>query len=299
MLLKPSPMLREALSNLQWIASRLPKARVTFDLADLRGYHYHSGVMFAAYGGTSPVALAQGGRYVTYRCPRGHGRFSAFSSFMVEKGFVRQLTKPEIDDIAQRVAIITCTGCGAPVDIRKDHACPHCRSAFSLIDPQAVARALEGMRYDGRTLGGLHSGWMRAADHQFLQPLVVSVMDKLGAPGVRVDNEGSGYGFRTLRAFDARTGKTAWTFDTVPQPGQFGHETWGGESWKNRSGCNPWAPISADLERGIFYIANGASSTAQAQVWTSGDLPTQAVTGFGWVTGVPGTVPANVVAIAC
>lgn len=88
--------------------------------------------------------VVRSGRYVTYRCARGHGRFSAFSSFMVEKGFVRQLTKPEIDDIAQRVAIITCTGCGAPVDLRKDHACPHCRSPFSLLDPTAVARALEG-----------------------------------------------------------------------------------------------------------------------------------------------------------
>lgn len=68
----------------------------------------------------------------------------------------------------------------------------------------AVARALEGLRHDGRALGGLHTGTMRAADHQFIQPLLVSVMDKLGAPGVRVDNEGSGYGFRTLRAFDAR-----------------------------------------------------------------------------------------------
>jgi branched-chain amino acid transport system substrate-binding protein len=68
----------------------------------------------------------------------------------------------------------------------------------------AVARALEGLRYDGATLGGLHAGWMRADDHQFIQPLIVSVMDRLGAPGVRVDNEGSGYGFRTLRAFEAR-----------------------------------------------------------------------------------------------
>lgn len=68
----------------------------------------------------------------------------------------------------------------------------------------AVARAMEGLRYDGRTLGGLHTGTMRAADHQFLQPLLVSVMDRVGAPGVRFDNEGSGYGFRTLRAFDAR-----------------------------------------------------------------------------------------------
>ncbi len=95
-------------------------------------------------------SLAQGfdvvrsGRYITHRCTNGHGRFSAFSSFMIEKGFVRQLTRPEIDDIARRVAVIHCTSCGAPVDLRKDHACPHCRSAFSLLDPKAVEKALQG-----------------------------------------------------------------------------------------------------------------------------------------------------------
>ncbi len=70
-------------------------------------------------------------------------------------------------------------------------------------EPLAVARALEGLAYDGATLGGFHAGTLRAADHQFIQPLVVSLMDKLGAPGVRYDNEGSGYGFRTVRRIDA------------------------------------------------------------------------------------------------
>ncbi len=88
--------------------------------------------------------IVRSGRYLTWRCPERHGRFSAFSSFMIEKGFVRLLTRPEIDDIARRVAVIHCTSCGAPVDLRKDHACPHCRSAFSLIDPLAVQRALDG-----------------------------------------------------------------------------------------------------------------------------------------------------------
>ena len=88
--------------------------------------------------------LVRSGRYMTYRCTRQHGRFSTFSSFMVEKGFVRHMTRPEIDDLAQRVGAIYCTSCGAPVDIRKDHACPYCRAAFSLIDPQAVVRAMEG-----------------------------------------------------------------------------------------------------------------------------------------------------------
>jgi branched-chain amino acid transport system substrate-binding protein len=71
-------------------------------------------------------------------------------------------------------------------------------------DPLAVARALEGLAVDGRAFGGFHAGTMRAADHQFVQPLVVSMMDRRGAPGVRYDNEGSGYGFRTVRRLDAR-----------------------------------------------------------------------------------------------
>ncbi len=71
-------------------------------------------------------------------------------------------------------------------------------------DAVAVARALEGMTLDPNTLGGLHQGWMRAPDHQFIQPLYVSVMERAGAPGVAHDNEGSGFGFRTVRYVEPR-----------------------------------------------------------------------------------------------
>ncbi len=47
------------------------------------------------------------------------------------------------------------------------------------------------------------TGFMRATDHQFQQPLVVGVMDKLGAPGVKFDVEGSGYGFRVVKTMSA------------------------------------------------------------------------------------------------
>jgi branched-chain amino acid transport system substrate-binding protein len=73
-------------------------------------------------------------------------------------------------------------------------------------DPVAVARALEGLALDTRALGplaGFHQGVMRAADHQFQQPLYVSVMGRAGTPGIAHDVEGSGYGFRTVRRFDA------------------------------------------------------------------------------------------------
>ncbi|MBA2675592.1 branched-chain amino acid ABC transporter substrate-binding protein [Ramlibacter sp.] len=63
-------------------------------------------------------------------------------------------------------------------------------------DAVALANALEGARVG---LGG-QGGAMRAADHQFQQPLVVGVMDKQGAPGVKFDVEGSGYGFRVIKA---------------------------------------------------------------------------------------------------
>jgi len=63
----------------------------------------------------------------------------------------------------------------------------------------AVARAMEGMVFDGRAKGIPHQGVMRVADHQFIQPLYVTMMKPAGADGVRFDNEGSGYGFRTLR----------------------------------------------------------------------------------------------------
>jgi len=66
-----------------------------------------------------------------------------------------------------------------------------------------VARALEGMAYDGRTLGGLQRGTMRAADHQFQQPLLVSVMERAGTPGVPHEVEGSGYGFRVVKRLTA------------------------------------------------------------------------------------------------
>jgi len=65
-------------------------------------------------------------------------------------------------------------------------------------DPLAVARALEGLKLDSSHLGGFHHGAIRAADHQFEQPLVVSVLQRAGSPGVRFDNEGSGYGFKTV-----------------------------------------------------------------------------------------------------
>jgi glucose dehydrogenase len=57
-----------------------------------------------------------------------------------------------------------------------------------------------------------------------------------------------------VRALDVLTGKLMWTFHTIPQPGQPGHNTWQGSGWKHRSGTNAWGPISVDVEHGLAFL---------------------------------------------
>jgi membrane-bound PQQ-dependent dehydrogenase (glucose/quinate/shikimate family) len=63
-----------------------------------------------------------------------------------------------------------------------------------------------------------------------------------------------------VRAFDVRTGKLIWTFHTIPQPGEPGHETWQADDWKNRTGANVWSIMSVDAERGLVFLPIGSPS---------------------------------------
>ncbi len=57
------PGIREALANLEWLAGHLDGVRVSFDLADLRGYAYYTGARFSVFAAGASDALARGGRY--------------------------------------------------------------------------------------------------------------------------------------------------------------------------------------------------------------------------------------------
>jgi quinoprotein glucose dehydrogenase len=72
------------------------------------------------------------------------------------------------------------------------------------------------------------------------------------------------------RAYDARTGEKLWEFNTVPRPGEVGHETWLDGSWDGRSGVNVWAfSMTVDTERGILYMpVSGAAGN-----YSGGDRP--------------------------
>ncbi len=57
-----------------------------------------------------------------------------------------------------------------------------------------------------------------------------------------------------VRAFDVRTGKQLWQFDTIPRPGSFGNDTWLNESWANNGNVGVWTQITVDEELGLVYL---------------------------------------------
>jgi glucose dehydrogenase len=61
-----------------------------------------------------------------------------------------------------------------------------------------------------------------------------------------------------VRAFDVRTGRQRWIFHTIPQPGEFGYETWPADAWKRIGGANAWGGLTVDERRGLVFAATGS-----------------------------------------
>lgn len=61
-----------------------------------------------------------------------------------------------------------------------------------------------------------------------------------------------------IRAYNVNTGKLIWSFRTIPNPGEFGYETWPDDAWKTIGGANAWGGFTLDTERGIVYCGTGS-----------------------------------------
>ncbi|MEX0273742.1 MAG: PQQ-binding-like beta-propeller repeat protein [Flavobacteriaceae bacterium] len=93
-----------------------------------------------------------------------------------------------------------------------------------------------------------------------------AIYNNLLIMGTRV-GEGPGASPGHIRAYDVLSGKIAWTFHTIPQPGQYGYDTWPPEAHKTVGGANSWAGIAVDNERGIAFVPTGSA----AFDWYGGD----------------------------
>ena len=63
------------------------------------------------------------------------------------------------------------------------------------------------------------------------------------------------------RAYDTVTGKLIWTFHTVAQPGEVGHDTWLNDGWKDRSGTNVWGwYMTVDPKTNTLFMPIGGPS---------------------------------------
>ena len=74
-----------------------------------------------------------------------------------------------------------------------------------------------------------------------------------------------------VRGFDAQSGKLLWTFHVVPQPGEFGNDTWANDSWKIAGDLGAWNPMTADEELGYVYVPLTSPTASAWGVWRPGD----------------------------
>lgn len=75
-------------------------------------------------------------------------------------------------------------------------------------------------------------------------------------------SEGVDAAFGHIQAFNIRTGELAWVFHTIPQPGEFGYDTWPEDVYKNNGvgAANNWAGMAVDRRRGIVYAPTGSAA---------------------------------------
>ena len=152
---------------------------------DARFYTFYGNALGA------PAAIGDAGVGRVLAVAEWHPNVGTQASDRFYASFRERFPKPQDDYVHARMQVMVEMLVAAMERARSTEAAP-------------VARALEGMSVAPTTLGGFHQGWMRAADHQFIQPLYVSVMERAGTPGVLHDNEGSGFGFKTVRYFEPR-----------------------------------------------------------------------------------------------
>jgi uncharacterized protein YbaR (Trm112 family) len=81
-----------------------------------------------------------------WRCPAEEGRLTTFFDFLREKNFVRPLSPERLAELRAYARPINCSACGAPIDLARESACPHCRAPLSMLDPDQVQKVVRELQ---------------------------------------------------------------------------------------------------------------------------------------------------------
>ena len=90
--------------------------------------------------------LTMHGPTAHHECPRGHGALQSFSLYLAEKGFVRPLFRPEMEQLRKRPEDrqdFLCVNCGGKLDARHRDACSFCGSPVKVVDLPRLVRAVD------------------------------------------------------------------------------------------------------------------------------------------------------------
>jgi uncharacterized paraquat-inducible protein A len=100
---------------------------------------------------TSPLKatndMQRSTRFSYWRCPQEHGRFIRFFEFLREKDFVRPLTPQQLAELRRNIQTISCSNCGAPIDLTANSSCPHCKSPISMLDMKQPEEMLNQLKH--------------------------------------------------------------------------------------------------------------------------------------------------------
>ena len=89
-------------------------------------------------------------KYRYFRCPDHHGIFMPFFEFLRSQGLVRGLTPQEVDALKRKLMSITCSSCGAPIDLQTQTKCASCGSGLAIVDLDHLGDALRQLDADAR-----------------------------------------------------------------------------------------------------------------------------------------------------
>lgn len=126
-----------------------------------------------------------------------------------------------------------------------------------------TGKAVEQFGNKGRA--NLKEGLQTNLDHDVSQLSVNAT-----SPGVIYKNtliigsatsEGGNAAPGHIRAFDVLTGELIWVFHTIPQPGEFGYDTWPKDAYKKIGAANSWSGMTLDEERGIVFFGTGSPAS--------------------------------------